>query len=124
MPPNVPLGRIEAVVDVDSFRRWHDEVAEVCDDLRTSARRLPDLAPTERLLERQRLLDRLEPLEAHMQLDERLLYREVCTRLRDPLATSSMSYDHRAIREWLRRLPRAPVEGPDALQDLLYGSRR
>jgi hypothetical protein len=70
---------------------------------------------------RDSILSYLSTIETHMQLDERVMYTAVAERLRDPLATAPMRYDHLAIRDWLRKLREAPVDEPDTLQELLYG---
>jgi hemerythrin-like domain-containing protein len=108
-------------VDVEGFHREHAEIEQTCADLLRTARRLPELDPPSRLDAYAQLLDALEPLDAHMLLDERLLFQAVCRRLGDPLATAAMSYDHLAIRDWLRRLREADPEDVPALQELLYG---
>jgi hypothetical protein len=56
-----------------------------------------------------------------MLLDERLLFPAVARRLGDPLATATMSYDHRAIRAWLARLGAADPDDVPELEELLYG---
>jgi hypothetical protein len=56
-----------------------------------------------------------------MRLDEHVLFPEVASRLRDPLATASMAYDHLAIRDWINRLCAASLSDVNELQELLYG---
>ena len=109
------------MVETHEFRQAHVELERTCEAVREAARRLPSLAAPERALERDGVLDLLAGLEGHMALDERVLFPEVAERLGDPLATASMSYDHRAIREWLRLIHAAPLDPPDELQQLLYG---
>ena len=57
----------------------------------------------------------------HTTLDERVLYPEVNARLRDPLATATMNYDHVAIRGMIDDLATADRDDVDQLQELLYG---
>jgi hypothetical protein len=108
-------------VDVAGFHRQHGEIERTCADLVETARRLRSLEPGARRSEHRRLLDALAPLEGHMLLDERQLYHAVARRLGDPLATATMSYDHRAIRAWLGRLAGADPDDVQELEELLYG---
>jgi hypothetical protein len=45
----------------------------------------------------------------------------VAERLRDPLATAPLQYEHRAIRWWIDELARADPADTNDLQRLLYG---
>jgi hypothetical protein len=121
MPQRPARARIGSMVDTAAFRASHAAIELGCDDLAAVARRLPALSPAGRERERAAVVARLDQLEGHMLLDERLLFREVSTRLGDPLATASMSYDHLAIRDWTRRIRAAAVDAPEDLQELLYG---
>jgi hypothetical protein len=67
------------------------------------------------------LLADLAAVDVHMRLDEHALFPEVASRLRDPLATASMAYDHLAIRDWISRLCAASLSDVNELQELLYG---
>lgn len=109
------------MVDTDGFRKAHDELEAACGAIVDAARRLPALTPEGREEARAEALVRLGDVEAHMTLDERVLFHEVSGRLGDPLATASMSYDHLAIRDWLQRVRAADVTTPEPLQQLLYG---
>jgi hypothetical protein len=91
-------------------------------DLRLAAEKLPELSPTEREEEVDRLLLFLrERVERHTKLDETVLYPEVAFRLGDPLVAASMNYDHLAIRQWIDELAAADLADTAHLQRLLYG---
>jgi hypothetical protein len=60
-------------------------------------------------------------VEPHTRQDERLLYPEIASRMRAPLATASMSYDHIAIRRFVDELSEADPADLPLLQQLLYG---
>jgi iron-sulfur cluster repair protein YtfE (RIC family) len=109
------------MVDTQGFRTAHDELDVTCAAIRDAARRLPALPAGERAEARDEVLRLLGDVEGHMKLDEQVLFPQVAERLSDPLATASMSYDHRAIRQWLREIHDAPLDPPDELQRLLYG---
>jgi Hemerythrin HHE cation binding domain len=104
------------------FREAHAGLSERADRLAEAARLVPALAG----LERQALLDRVkrflsEEIVPHTKLDERVLYPEINARLRDPVATATMNYDHVAIRGLIDDLAAADVTDTDMLQELLYG---
>jgi hemerythrin HHE cation binding domain-containing protein len=108
-------------VVADDFHAAHATLRELSMLLRSVARELPTLAPDERAARTKEVLASLAAVEPHMRLDERVMYAEVGSRLGDPLATASMSYDHIAIRDWLRKIEAASVDDPELLQELLYG---
>lgn len=108
-------------VSTDQFHEAHAAIRAVAASLRDVARDVPRLTPADRAALRATVLTRLSPLESHMRLEERVMYPEVANRLRDPLATASMQYDHLAIRDWVRRIREAPLDPPATLQELLIG---
>jgi Hemerythrin HHE cation binding domain len=105
----------------EQFRRAHAALRALSPTLRAAARDIPRLSPVERATRRDSILSSLSRIETHMRLDENVMYAAVAERLRDPLATAPMRYDHLAIRDWLRQLRDAPLDDPDLLQELLYG---
>ncbi len=99
----------------ESFRAWTDS-------LRVAARRLPELAPGERMVLIADLIAFLhEEVEPHMRVDEEVLYPTASGRLGSPLATAALAYDHLAIRGWIAKLAEAEDEDLATLQELLYG---
>jgi hemerythrin-like domain-containing protein len=108
-------------VATPQFHSAHADVLEATAVLRAVARLLPGLPRHEREVLLDGAGNATSGIEAHMQLDERVLYPEIARRLGDPLATASMSYDHRAIRERLHRLAEVDADDTAQLQELLYG---
>jgi hypothetical protein len=105
----------------EQFHQAHEALRAVSPRIRAAARDMPRLSETSRATRRASILSSLSRIETHMRLDEQVMYAAVAERLRDPLATAPMRYDHLAIRDWLRKLGEAPVDDPDMLQELLYG---
>ncbi len=108
-------------VSVEHFRSAHTELRAWTPVLRSTARALSTMTLAEREQAFADLLAELAELDLHMRLDEHVLFPEIASRLRDPLATASMAYDHLAIRDWIRRLCAASLADADELQELLYG---
>jgi len=109
-------------VDTSGFERSHEKLLAGLDELRTLARRLPDLPLAEREHARERLLWYLhDQVEPHTKLDEQLLYPAVAERLGDTLIAVSMRYDHLAIRHWISKIAEADMSDTHRLQRLLYG---
>ena len=107
---------------VERFRFHHEQLLEHVDHLRAAARELPELAPEERALLLERILDFLNhELGPHAAAEERVLYPEVARRFGHREATATMTYDHLAIHERVRELGETPVESTARLQELLYG---
>jgi hemerythrin-like domain-containing protein len=100
----------------------HARLAEHVDHLRLAARELPELAPEERTLVVARILEFMRgTLIPHTEAEERGLYAGVSKLLGSTTATAPMAYDHRAIRERIDELAKAPVEDTAQVQELLYG---
>src|SRR5690348_10237676 len=95
-------------VDTVGFQKAHDELRANGAELRSVARRLPELTADEREQARRRVLRFLcDQVEPHTKLDEMLLYPAVAKRLGDPLIAASMNYDHLAIRRWISKIAAA-----------------
>jgi hypothetical protein len=91
-------------------------------ELSEAAARMPGLSVEDRGELRARVLDFVRTqVEPRTRLDESVLYREVARRMRAPLLTTSMSYDHLAIRRFVSDLADADVADAARLQQLLYG---
>jgi len=89
-------------------------------DLRVAAETVPALSTYERSEERRRILALLrEHMESHSADPSR--DPSVAEKLRDELATASMSYDRLAIRHWIELIAAADVSDTARLQALLYG---
>ena len=104
------------------LRRDHERLRGHADEICDAARTIPwlDLESRERV--RRDILEYLrEDVVPHTWLDERVLYPEVVERLGDPLVTSSMNYDHLAIRRWVDDIAEVDVRNPGKLQELLFG---
>jgi hypothetical protein len=87
-----------------------------------AARCLPMLDVDERSKLVERALSFLHrDVGAHLADDAAHLYPAVAERLRDPLATAPLQYEHRAIRWWIDELARADPADTNDLQRLLYG---
>jgi iron-sulfur cluster repair protein YtfE (RIC family) len=106
---------------VESFHTAHEELRDWTPRLTSTARNLPSMTHGEREGAISGLLADLAAVDVHMRLDEHALFPEVASRLRDPLATASMAYDHLAIRDWISRLCAASLSDVNELQELLYG---
>jgi iron-sulfur cluster repair protein YtfE (RIC family) len=107
---------------LQGFHDSHDRLLEQTSELAEVAAAIPTLSVEERTARLAQLLEFLRTeLEPHTRLDERLLYPEIATRMRAPLATASMSYDHLAIRRFIRELGEADPGDVARLQQLLYG---
>lgn len=102
-------------VQHDVFRAWTDE-------LRAAARILPDVDSASRLALVADLVAFLqEKVEPHTRVDEQALFPNGAVRTGSPLATTSLAYDHLAIRAWIAKLAEADEEDVATLQELLYG---
>jgi hypothetical protein len=104
------------------LRRDHERLRGHADEICDSARTIPwlDLESRERV--RRDIVEYLrKDVVPHTWLDERVLYPEVVERLGDPLVTSSMNYDHLAIRRWVDDIAEVDVRNPGKLQELLFG---
>lgn len=109
-------------VATKDFHATHARLREQAELLAEAARLLPGIKPEEREELRDDIVAFLrERVVPHTILDERVLFPEVASRLRDPLATASMNYDHIAIRERTEQLAATDSDNPVGLQQLLYG---
>jgi hypothetical protein len=109
-------------VHTKGFRDSHERLLERTSELAELAAEAPALTVSERAERLARLVEFLRAeVEPHTRLDERLLYPEVAARMRAPLATASMSYDHLAIRKFAADLADVDPADLDRLQQLLYG---
>jgi iron-sulfur cluster repair protein YtfE (RIC family) len=109
-------------VYVKGFRDSHERLLERTSELATLSAEAPRLTVAERARRLASLVDFLRAeVEPHTRLDERLLYPEVAARMRAPLATASMSYDHLAIRDFAASLAEVDPADLERLQQLLYG---
>jgi hypothetical protein len=109
-------------VHTKGFRDSHERLLERTSELARLAAEAPGLTAPERADRLARLVEFLRAeVEPHTQLDERLLYAEVAARMRAPLATASMSYDHLAIRRFAAALAEVDPDDLARLQQLLYG---
>jgi hemerythrin-like domain-containing protein len=107
---------------VERLRQEHQLLREQADEICEAARTIVELNPTERDLVRRHIVAFLrEHVEPHTWLDERVLYPEVVQRLGDPLVTTSMNYDHLAIRRWIDDIAEIDAHNVGRLQQLLYG---
>ncbi len=119
---SVPEQTAAMPVATKDFRASHALLREQAELLAEAARLLPGVRPEEREGLRDDIVSFLrERVVPHTLLDERVLFPEVTSRLRDPLATASMNYDHIAIRERTNELAAADPHDPALLQQLLYG---
>lgn len=106
----------------DQFHVRHDEFRAWTCQMRTAARRLPELEAAERLSVVADIVAFLQDtVEPHTHVDEQVLYPKAASRMGSPLATASMAYDHLAIRAWIAKLAEADEEDVATLQELLYG---
>jgi iron-sulfur cluster repair protein YtfE (RIC family) len=109
-------------VHTEGFRRSHEQLLERTSELAKLAAEAPELSIGERSARVSALLDLMRTkVEPHTRLDERLLYPEIASRMRAPLATASMSYDHIAIRRFVDELSETDPADLPRLQQLLYG---
>lgn len=106
---------------IKSFNSAHEELRDWTPKLILTAQSLSAMTQDDRASAVSELLTDLAAVDVHMRLDEQVLYPEVANRLRDPLATASMAYDHLAIRHWINRLCAASPADVDELQEVLYG---
>lgn len=99
----------------------HRDLTEQVERLAELARRLPGLQRRQRGEQIREVLSFLQDtVVPHTWLDERVLYPQIGVRLRDPLATAMMGYDHIAIRGLIDDLAAADPDDVDELQRLLY----
>ena len=104
------------------FHLRHDEFRAWTSELRSAARRMPELAAAERFALLADIVAFLqEKVEPHTRVDEQVLYPEAAARMGSPLATAAMAYDHLAIRAWIAKLAEADDQDVATLQELLYG---
>jgi hemerythrin-like domain-containing protein len=109
------MSQAEFHIRHDEFRAWTSE-------LRSAARRMPELAPSERFALLADIVAFLqEKVEPHTRVDEQVLYPQAAARMGSPLATAAMAYDHLAIRAWIAKLAEADDDDVATLQELLYG---
>ena len=109
------MSQAEFHIRHDEFRAWTSE-------LRSAARRMPELAASERFALLADIVAFLqEKVEPHTRVDEQVLYPQAAARMGSPLATAAMAYDHLAIRAWIAKLAEADDEDVATLQELLYG---
>ena len=104
------------------FHLRHDEFRAWTSELRSAARRMPELAVPERFALLADIVAFLqEKVEPHTRVDEQVLYPQAAARMGSPLATAAMAYDHLAIRAWIAKLAEADDQDVATLQELLYG---
>ncbi|HUJ91186.1 MAG TPA: hemerythrin domain-containing protein [Gaiellaceae bacterium] len=104
------------------FHTRHDEFRAWTGELRSAARRMPELEPAERFALLADLVAFLqEKVEPHTRVDEQVLYPRAAARMGSPLATAAMAYDHLAIRAWIAKLAEADEQDVETIQELLYG---
>jgi hypothetical protein len=109
-------------IHTKAFHDAHNRISERTQELRCAAQRFPSLSVADRECAREEILEFLDQIVVpHMWLDEHQLYPEVTLRFGQPLITSSMNYDHLAIRRWAAEIRDADVGDTDLLQQLLYG---
>jgi hemerythrin-like domain-containing protein len=109
------MSQAEFHIRHDEFRAWTSE-------LRSAARRMPELAASERFALLADIVAFLqEKVEPHTRVDEQVLYPQAAARMGSPLATAAMAYDHLAIRAWIAKLAEADDDDVATLQELLYG---
>ena len=109
-------------MSAEQFEELHETFLVWTDQLRTAARRLPDLTTAERREVVGELVDFLHAkVEPHMHVDEQVLYPTAAERMGSPLATAGIAYDHLAIRGWIAKLAEADAEDVATLQEILYG---
>jgi glycogen debranching enzyme len=107
---------------VEALREDHRRLREQAETLCEAARTIGDLGDADRKAVCRRIVDYLRrDIAPHTWVDERVLYPEVVDRLGDPLVTTSMNYDHLAIRRWIDDLAAADPDDVDRIQQLLYG---
>jgi hypothetical protein len=108
------MSKQDSEVEHDNFRAWTDK-------LRVAARSLPELDPGERMVLVADLVAFLhEEVAPHLRIDDEVVGPGT-GRLRSPLATAALAYDHLAIRAWIAKLAEAEDEDLGTLQELLYG---
>lgn len=105
----------------EQFAAAHEGIRAWTDELRVAARQLPELDSGDRMVLIADLIAFLhEEIEPHMRVDQEALVPPG-GRLGSPLATTSLAYDHLAIRAWIAKLAEAEDEDIGTLQELLYG---
>jgi len=106
----------------EQFHHRHEEFRAWTSELRSAARRMPELEPAERFALLADIVAFLqEKVEPHTHVDEQVLYPQAAARMGSPLATAAMAYDHLAIRAWIAKLAEADEQDVATLQELLYG---
>jgi len=104
------------------FHLRHDEFRAWTSELRSAARRMPELEASARFALLADIVAFLqEKVEPHTRVDEQVLYPQAAARMGSPLATAAMAYDHLAIRAWIAKLAEADDRDVATLQELLYG---
>jgi hemerythrin-like domain-containing protein len=122
MQPGAAGATVRGVIADIDFGEKHDEFRAFSEQLRSTARLLPQLDYASRVALMADLIAFLnERIEPHTRIDEQVLYPEVNTRFGSPLATASMAYDHLAIRSWIAKLAEVAEDDVETLQELLYG---
>jgi len=106
----------------EPFRREHRELLTHIEHLRLAAREIPTLAPDERELLVERVLDFLRgTLLPHARAEEEVLYPEWAELVGFADAAVPMVHDHEAIAERTDDLAATGPGDVDRLQQLLYG---
>ncbi len=106
----------------EAFHEEHRQLLGHIENIRDTARELPNLAEEERSAGRKGIVEFLEhTLLPHAEAEEEFLYPEIGRILGDTRATETMSYDHGAIHERINALAEADVANTRDLEELLYG---
>ena len=106
----------------DTLLREHAALLEGVERIRLAARDIPALSPAERETRRAEVVDFLrDTVVPHARHEERDVYPRVARVLGHPESTSSMVYDHLAVRERTADLTDADPDDVPRLQELLYG---
>jgi hemerythrin-like domain-containing protein len=122
MPPATGSGTLDRTMSEQQFHNRHEEFRAWTSELRSAARRMPELEPAERFALLADIVAFLqEKVEPHTHVDEQVLYPQAAARMGSPLATAAMAYDHLAIRAWIAKLAEADEQDVATLQELLYG---
>jgi hemerythrin-like domain-containing protein len=122
MPPATRSVTLNRTMSEAQFHHSHDEFRAWTSELRSAARRMPELDPSERFALLADIVAFLqEKVEPHTHVDEQVLYPQAAARMGSPLATAAMAYDHLAIRAWIAKLAEADEQDVPTLQELLYG---
>jgi iron-sulfur cluster repair protein YtfE (RIC family) len=105
----------------EPLRSRHDELRPKVEQIAAAARTVPELDEPGRRAAIQPIVDFLQgELRRHAEAEEQWLYPEIAFLLRHPLATATMSFDHRLLREHVDALAAEDGRDPDALQARLY----